>query len=68
MQCNVYRVWFDPVDGGDYGVCCILVSTTSEKRALELAREQVKDFPVLQNAQYQIDIFDTNSEHASICS
>lgn len=65
MQYNVYRVWFDPTTGGEG--CCVLVAATSEARAIELAKEQVKDFPVLQNAQYQISIFDTNSERASIC-
>lgn len=62
---NVYRVWFDSTNGPE--VCCILVAAPNEKRALELAREAIKDFPDLKNAQYQISVFDTSTEKASIC-
>lgn len=36
---NVYRVWFD---AGKIGVFCVLAAAETEKRALELAREQMK--------------------------
>jgi len=65
MQYNVYRVWFEPASGGE--ACCVAVSAMTEERALELAKEQVKCFPTLQNAQHQIMRFDTSTEHASIC-
>lgn len=62
---NVYRVWFDSTRGPE--VCCVVVAAPTEKRALELAREQTKDFPDLQDAQYQISMFDISKESASIC-
>lgn len=62
---NIYRVWFD--SGSPDGVCCVLVSAPTEKSALELAREQMKDFPKMEEAPYQISIFNINDEHASIC-
>ena len=62
---KVYRVWFD--SSADYGVCCVLVSAETEERALELAKEEIKCFPVLQNAPYRISVFDTSTENAAIC-
>lgn len=62
---NVYRVWFESTYSQD--VCCVLVAAPTEKRALELAQEQTKDFPDLQDSRPRIALFDTSAEKASIC-
>ena len=62
---KVYRVWFDP--GCGYEICCVLVAAETEARAVELAKDQVRDFPSLLNSQCQVSLFDTSMERASIC-
>lgn len=61
---NVYRVWFD---AGKIGVFCVLAAAETEKRALELAREQMKNAPEIMNSPYQISAFDFTKENASVC-
>lgn len=63
---NTYRVWFD-TGNEKYGVCCVLVAAQTEERAVELAKNEVKDFPELLNAQYSVSRFETRKENVSIC-
>jgi hypothetical protein len=61
---KVFRVWFEPKVGE---ICCVLVSSNSYDKAVELAKEKVNDFPSLLDGNISCQEFVLDGEHASIC-